>query len=179
MTITIEEHLHLELVEPRHADELFAIADANREHIKTWMPWILNMHSVEFIKGFIAGSVERYNSKTEYAFVITLNQVIIGRIGLYKIDNMNKIAEIGYWIAKDFESQGIVTKATNALLKYSFETLQFNRIEIRCGYNNTKSQKIPERLNFSYEGLLSQAELLHGQFQDLKLYAMLRSDYNG
>jgi ribosomal-protein-serine acetyltransferase len=179
MTITIENQLLLELVDPRHAQELFNVADANRDHIKTWMPWIVNMQSVDFIKGFINGALERYNSKSEYAYVITHNGAIIGRIGLYKIDNMNKIAEIGYWIAKDYEGQGFVTKAANALVKYAFETLQFNRIEIRCGFNNIKSQSIPERLHFTYEGLLREAELLHGQFQDLKLYAMLRSDYNG
>lgn len=179
MTIIIEDQLSLELVQARHAEELYALADANRDHIKTWMPWIQNMQSIDFIKGFIAGTTERYNSKSEYAYVITHNNVIVGRIGLYKIDNMNKIAEIGYWIAKDLEGQGIVTKATNALLKHSFETLQLNRIEIRCGFNNIKSQQIPERLNFKCEGLLRQAEFLHGQFQDLKLYAMLSSEYNG
>ncbi|MBK9162321.1 MAG: GNAT family N-acetyltransferase [Acidobacteria bacterium] len=41
-------------------------------------------------------------------------------------------SEIGYWIDKAEEGQGIITRSTALLIEYAFEELKLNRIEIRC-----------------------------------------------
>lgn len=51
---------------------------------------------------------------------------MVGRIGIYRIDSKNKIAELGYWIAEDFAGKGIITKSCAALTSYCFKNLSFN-----------------------------------------------------
>jgi hypothetical protein len=44
---SISQDLSLALLEPRHAEELFRLTDANREHLREWLPWIDGVRAVE------------------------------------------------------------------------------------------------------------------------------------
>lgn len=177
MTIDIDNNIKLELIEEKHTAELFNLVSANRNYLREWLPWVDNMQSVEFIEGFINSSMQRNNAKEEYAFVIMADGKMEGRIGIYKIDNQNKIGEIGYWVSEGRQGKGLVSKCCKALIEYGFEKTGLNRIEIKCGTENYKSQAIPERLNFKFEGILRQAELIRENFIDLKLYSMLKKEW--
>ena len=65
----------------------------------------------------------------------------------------NKLASIGYWLDQHYQGKGIITKSCKALIHYGFTTLHLNRIEIRCGTENYKSQAIPESLHLKKEVL--------------------------
>jgi len=55
--------------------------------------------------------------------------------------------------------------------------LGMNRIEIKCGTKNYKSQAIPERLQFTEEGIMKEAELLYDEYIDLCSYAITKSEW--
>ena len=158
MTITINEELSLQLLNAGHAQELYELAESNREYLARWLTWLPYMENVGFIENFIIGSKQRNKEGNEFAFVIIINDSIIGRIGIFKIDHQSKIGEIGYWIGKDFEGRGIAKKCCQKLIEYGFNELNLNRIEMKCGVDNHKSRYIPEKLNFTLEGILRQAE---------------------
>ncbi|MBW4360016.1 GNAT family N-acetyltransferase [Flavobacterium taihuense] len=176
MIITIDNTLKLELINEIHAQPIFEMVDANRAHLRPWLPFVDRMQTVEFADNFVKGTMQRNNDGNEYAFVIIENAKVIGRIGVYKIDSQNKIGEIGYWIIEGFQGKGIVTKSCKAIIDFCFSDLQLNRIEIKCGTGNFKSKTIPEKLNFTKEGVIRQGELLHDRFIDLNLYSLLKAD---
>jgi ribosomal-protein-serine acetyltransferase len=93
------------------------------------------------------------------------------------LDWDNRSTEIGYWLGASFQSKGLVTKSCRALIDYAFNELNLNRIEIRCGVENKKSRKIPEKLGFREEGIIRQAEWLHNHFIDLVIYGMLADEW--
>jgi ribosomal-protein-serine acetyltransferase len=176
MTIKIDDTTKLELITENHAQPIFDMVDANRAHLRTWLPFVDRMQTVEFAENFIKGAMQRNNEGSEYAFMIIENEKAIGRIGVYKIDGQNKIGEIGYWIIEGLQGKGIVTKACKAVVDFCFSDLQLNRIEIKCGTENSKSKTIPEKLNFTKEGVIRQGELLYDTYIDLYLYSLLKSD---
>ncbi|MDR6843626.1 GNAT family protein [Flavobacterium granuli] len=176
MIITIDNTLKLELITENHAQTIFEIVDANRAHLRPWLPFVDRMQTVEFANNFVKGAMQRNKDGNEYAFVIIENKKVIGRIGVYKIDNQNKIGEIGYWIIEGLQGKGIVTKSCKAIIDFCFSDLQLNRIEIKCGTENFKSKSIPEKLNFTKEGVIRQGELLYDTFIDLNLYSLLKSE---
>lgn len=176
MTITIDNTLRLELITENHAQPIFDMVDANRAHLRPWLPFVDRMQTVEFAQNFVKGTMQRNSEGNEYAFVIVENEKVIGRIGVYKIDNQNKIGEIGYWIVEESQGKGIVTKSCKGIIDFCFSNLQLNRIEIRCGTENRKSKIIPEKLKFTKEGVIRQGELLYDSFIDLNLYSLLKSD---
>jgi ribosomal-protein-serine acetyltransferase len=159
--------LTLAQIDATHADEIFRLASANKEFLNEWLSWVAKMQSVQFMRDFILMSLKRISQGIELAFVIKSNDKIVGRVGIYKLDNPNEIGEIGYWVGREYQGRGIVTRSCTALADYCFNELALNRIEIRCGTENYKSQLIADRLHFTCEGTMRQGEKLNGTFIDL------------
>ena len=176
MDLKINDKIKLELVDEKHAQSIFELVSENKTYLREWLPWVDNMRTVEFIHNFVKGSTQRNKDGNEFAFVIIENEKVVGRIGIYKIDKQNKIGEIGYWLGQNIQGKEIVTKSCKKIIEFCFNTLNLNRIEIKCGTENKKSQTVPQRLNFTKEGTLRQAELVHGKFIDLCLYSLCTND---
>jgi ribosomal-protein-serine acetyltransferase len=176
MIINIDENIKIELINENHSQPIFDIVDQNRIHLRQWLPFVDRMQTVEFAENFVKGTMQRNKDGNEFAFVIIENDKVIGRIGVYKIDGQNKIGEIGYWLAENLQGKGIITKSCKALIDFCFSDLQLNRIEIKCGTENFKSKTIPEKLNFTKEGVIREGELLYDKFIDLNLYSLLKTD---
>ena len=135
------------------------------------------MRTVDDFKRYIAICKKKHEDKMELGFVILHNNQLSGRIGLHYFDHNNKICSIGYWLDEQQTGKGIITKACNHLIHYAFTELSFNRIEIKCGVGNTKSAAIPQRLGFTKEGVLRQAEWVNGKAIDLYLYSLLKEEF--
>ena len=56
------------------------------------------------------------------------------------------------------------------------DKINLNRLMIKVARGNTQSIAIPTRLGFTFEGIERNGELLHGQFVDLEVYSLLKSD---
>ncbi len=52
-----------------------------------------------------------------------------------------------------------------------------NRIEARCKVVNLASARVLEKAGFRLEGVLRQHQRTKGNFEDMKLYAILREDW--
>jgi ribosomal-protein-serine acetyltransferase len=178
MKIIVDDNLSMEIITSQHAESIFNIANSNRDQLREWLPWVDKMKSIDFIIDFIVEAQICYFEKRDYAYVILYNNIVVGRIGIYKIDHLNKIGSIGYWLDEGHQGKGIITKACRELLNYGFNALDLNRIEIKCGTKNHKSQAIPKRLNFKEEGIVRQGELLYNKYIDLYSYSMLKEDWN-
>ncbi|MBK9322338.1 MAG: GNAT family N-acetyltransferase [Bdellovibrionaceae bacterium] len=63
--------------------------------------------------------------------------------------------EIGYWILGRHEGRGYMREAVGALTQ-ALHNHGFNRVEIRCDPNNSRSSNIPRALGYQLEGRLHQ-----------------------
>lgn len=177
MKIVVDENVHLELWAERHAVATFEMIDKNRNSLREWLAFVDNMQSVEQIYNYSKFALQRNADGLEAGFVIFENDIAVGRIGINRIVKENKIGEIGYWIIEAAAGKGIVTACSKAMLDYGFSNLNLNRIEIKCAVENIKSARVAEKLNFTKEGILRQAEWLNGKFVDLYLFSLLKSEW--
>jgi hypothetical protein len=67
--------------------------------------------------------------------------------------------------------------ATGALVDHAFGVWKLNRVEIRAGVENKRSRAIPERLGFTQEGVLRQAERVGDRFVDHVMYSILADEW--
>ena len=173
----IQDGICLRLLEVRHAPEIFAVVDREREYLREWLPWVDLTTEVEYTENFIRNSLEQFARGEGMAAGIWAGDEFAGGIGTHKIDWLNRKVELGYWIASGFQGRGIVTAASRALLHYAFDELQLNRVEIHCATGNQKSCAIPKRLNFQFEGVRREGQLVNGSYLDINVFAMLRRDW--
>jgi ribosomal-protein-serine acetyltransferase len=175
-TLVIDDALRLVMLDSHHAQELFDLVEKNRASLGKWLPWVPFMNSVNDFRNYIRNCIDKKTAGTDYGYLIFWEKQAVGRIGLHDIHHQNKNAAIGYWIDEAFSGKGIVTKACQAIIASGFDKLGLHRIEIKCASGNVKSAAIAERLGFHKEGVLREAEFVNGQFHDLYLYSLLRSD---
>lgn len=83
---------------------------------------------------------------------------LAGMIGLSHINRWNASAHLDYWLTPSFQGLGLATGAARMMAAYAFETLDLNRLEIRCASANRKSRRVGERLGFVLEGTVRKAE---------------------
>ncbi|MDB5190814.1 MAG: GCN5-related N-acetyltransferase [Segetibacter sp.] len=177
LKIKVDDTVLLETLDDKHAEQILNLVNNNRQHLRKWLPWVDYMHSLIDFKNFIINSRKRQMAGGELSFAIFFNETFAGRIGLYNIDVNNKTASIGYWLGESFEGNGIVSKACKELVAYGFTFLALNRIEIRCGTKNYKSQSIAEILNFKKEGIIRQGEFVNNNFIDLYSYSVVKQEW--
>ena len=175
--IEIDKQLQLKLLHVSDAESLFVLTDANRAHLKEWLPWVDYTQTVVDSQKFIEQALQQFAQNKGFQAGIFYNDALVGMIGLHEINWSNRSTAIGYWLAEEAVGNGIMTKATRAVLTYVFEFLKLNRVDIRAASGNVRSQAIPKRLGFVHEGTLRQAEWLYDHFVDLELFTMLREEY--
>lgn len=175
--IRVDDTVAMELIDHHHAETLYQLVKLNRLHLRVWLPWVDQMRTVDDFKKYINISKQRYASHVEMGFVIMQNREMIGRLGLYNIDLINKSASIGYWLGKAYMGKGIITRCCQTVIDEGFAHLKLNRIEIRAATANVKSQAIPERLGFKKEGIIRQGEFVNNEFVDLYVFSLLRDEW--
>jgi ribosomal-protein-serine acetyltransferase len=175
--IRVEDDVFLRLHEMRHAEEMFRLSDENREHLRPWMPWIDGTTTVEDTRAFLRGVLQNFTQGSEYGFAIVERGEHVGNIGLRVVDDASE-AEVGYWISAGAEGRGLISRATEALIRFAFEDLGLHRVVILCAVENKRSRAVPERLGFTREGTYRERDVNPNRDpMDQAIYALLRSEW--
>ncbi|MFD1038206.1 GNAT family N-acetyltransferase [Virgibacillus byunsanensis] len=173
----IDEELILRVLDVAEADTLFQLTDDSRDHLREWLGWVDTTKTIDDSRSFIEHTLQAYTDKKGLTTGIFYKGALVGTAGFNSFDWINKIGYIGYWVSHHYQGNGIVTRATRALTDYAFHELQLNRVDIRAAYENKKSRAIPERLGFTKEGQIRQAEFLYDHFVDHVVYGMLANEW--
>jgi ribosomal-protein-alanine N-acetyltransferase len=128
-------------------------------------------------QNFIAGTQESLLSGSELRLGIVLREsgALCGGVGL-RIEADHRRAELGYWIGVPYWGKGYATEASRALVDYGFGTLGLHRIFASHFANNPGSARVLRKIGMRHEGSLRAHVLKWGEFIDLEMYGMVRSD---
>jgi ribosomal-protein-serine acetyltransferase len=174
---TITTRLFLRVLCSADAPALFALTDSNRMDLEKWLPWVSATRSTNDSLRFIESSQEQLKSRNGFQLGIWFETQLFGVIGIHQIDWENLSTSVGYWLGCEYRGMGIMTTCCAVLLDHIFRGLNLNRVEIRCGSDNTKSRAIPERLGFRIDGTLREAEIIANKRNDLVVYSLLSAEW--
>lgn len=108
----------------------------------------------------------------------TLNcQTLQFLIAINRWEPEHNRAEIGYVISTKNWGKGYGTEVANAVISFGFEQMELERIQARCFIDNIASQRVMEKVGMTYEGTLRKAMFVKGKFQDIKIYSILREEF--
>lgn len=173
LCIRVDDEIELRLNEQRYVDEYHALVVRNIEHLREWMSWAAFKQTPEVISSYMRGSMQQFAGGVGLPTNLWYRGQMVGSIGFPRMSWETRMAEIGYWLDKDMQGKGIITRAAKALTTYAFEEYGLNKVEIHAAVSNKKSRAVPERLGFTQEGILRQAEWLNGKAHDMIVYGML------
>jgi ribosomal-protein-serine acetyltransferase len=177
MKIQVDRNIELKQLKLSDSADIFNTIISQREYLGKWLPFVEYTKKIEDTKNFVDSVVNAPEDRFEYVFTIRNQNEFIGLIGLKSTDKANKKTEIGYWLSEKYQKQGIMTKSVSKLCDFAFNELGMNRIQIKCAVGNDPSKNIPKRLNFKFEGIERDGELLTGNvYTDLEVYSKLKND---
>ena len=117
------------------------------------------------------------NEDETFAFAITLDDKVIGSIGVFRQQNIHRqTAEMGYYIAEEYWGKGIMTDAVKQICEYVFKNSDILRIYAEPFAYNAGSCRVLEKAGFQYEGTLRNNAVKNGKVIDMKMYSLLREE---
>lgn len=176
LTLPAAPGLSLVQLQPDDSEELFALVDANRSHLRRWLPW-LDQNRVQVASAnFIDFARREAAAGTGLHLAIVEQTRILGMCGYHRIDAQNRSGQIGYWLSQEAQGRGVMTRCVTALVLYGFAKLDLHRQLIACAEENRASAAVAERCGFRFEGVARDAEWLYDHFVSHRIYSRLLTD---
>lgn len=123
---------------------------------------------------YIVSMLSADKTKT-FAFAITVNDIAIGSIGVFRCGNIHsRTAEMGYYVSEPYWGKGFATSAVKQTCKYIFDNTDIIRIFAEPFAYNTASCHVLEKAGFQFEGTLHSNAVKNGKIIDMKMYALVK-----
>lgn len=153
---------------------------ASDPEVTKYLTWP-HHETVEISRSVLNDWVSQYSNEVCYQWAIVLKEngnEPIGSIAAVRIDDTIEMVHMGYCIGKRWWKQGITSEALDALIKFFFEEVGVNRIELRHDPRNPNSGKVMQKCGLKYEGTHLEADWNNQGRCDSVMYAILAKDYN-
>lgn len=101
----------------------------------------------------------------------------IGNLTLSAVDPRNKTASIGISIGRrEYAGKGLAREALDAVVRYCFKRLGLHRLWAGVHVSNSRSLNLFIKCGFKKEGLLREAVVIDGKFEDGYIFSILEKD---
>lgn len=125
-----------------------------------------------------ARSVTQTPASLAFAICATEDDTHIGLAALFEISWVDRVARYGILLGEHHpQTRGVGTEVTQLLLRYAFDVLNLNRVELSVFDFNTRAYKGYQQIGFQEEGRLRQRRFGDGEYHDEVIMAILRDDW--
>lgn len=100
----------------------------------------------------------------------------MGQIGLRNVSLSNAAAALSYWVTPSARGRGVAARAVRALTSWAFDSMTFNRLDLKHSTANVASCRVAARAGFVLEGTLRQAGFHADGWHDMHVHSRLRRD---
>ncbi|MGB6268016.1 MAG: GNAT family protein [Olleya sp.] len=140
-----------------------------------------DISSPETLKAYVQTAVDGLYHNTTLPFIIydKLKQAYAGSTRFGLINHKNRVLHIGWtWIGHNFQGTGLNKNVKFLMLQYTFETLNFEKVEFRIDERNQKSRKAVEKLGATLEGILREDTVMTDGFRrSTCCYGILKNEW--
>ncbi|MGE7922699.1 GNAT family N-acetyltransferase [Viridibacillus arvi] len=172
------EHVLLVPLKDSHLEGLYLAGQFQ----EIWTYTSAKIRSIEDMKQYIKQALNEKINGTQNPFVIIEKKTnqIIGSTRFLDIDCQHKRLEIGFtWLTPTKWRTPINTECKYLLLKFAFEQLSVNRVQIKTDHENKRSQAAIERLGAKKEGILRNHMIRpNGTIRNTVIYSIIDSEWS-
>lgn len=151
------------------------------EEKELWTYGLSDLSQPGKLKRYIEKALQARDEETCAVWTIVDKETreIAGCTRLGEISWEDERGQIGWtWIGKKFQGTGLNKAAKFEILKFGFEVLDLNRIELKADERNIRSRKAITAIGATEEGVLRQHMKTHDGFlRNTVFYSILRSEW--
>ncbi|HEY4157434.1 MAG TPA: GNAT family protein [Polyangiaceae bacterium] len=169
---------HLVPIEISDGAELWEAVEGSRWHLERWLPWVPFNNAPEASNRYAEACVSDWDSGRAVRFAIRdrKSHELLGVVGLDACVHLHRSSELGYWLKREATGRGLMTEAARACVEFAFERMSMHRIRCAAATDNSASLRVIARLDFHFEGIARQAELVGARWLDHAVFSRLSSD---
>ncbi|MBB6611166.1 GNAT family N-acetyltransferase [Pontibacter sp. Tf4] len=182
--MNFEQDLHLQTenvllrpLQPQDLEQLQIIATDP----DIWRYMTLRVESEQDLQHWATTAFTDRTKQQRYTFVIVDKATgrLAGSTAYGNISIVDKRLEIGWtWLGKAYRGAGLNRHCKFLLLRYAFETLQFERVELKTDVLNLRSRQAMRKIGATEEGILRSHTLMQdGRRRDTIYYSILRAEW--
>lgn len=135
------------------AEDVEALHDAitaNVEHLRPRMPWIVHEPtSLEDRCVLVDGWNEAWRDGGDVTMGVWRDGRVVGSTGLHH-RGWPDGPEIGFWVDRDCQGQGIATRVSVALTGLVADDGRFGAVYLAHDRSNLASRRVPEKLGYEF-----------------------------
>lgn len=133
------------------------------------------------VYAFIRKALDEFNEGVALPFLV-IDKATGKVVGTTRFGNLvreHKRVEIGWtWLSEAYHGTGVNKAMKFLMLQYAFETLQFNRVEIKTNELNLRSRRAIESLGAKFEGILRHHIVNeNGSLRNTVYYSILKEEW--
>ena len=161
----------------------------DKKDIPTWSQWFNDQEVAKFlVHGCFPNTKElqkkffenMYGSKSDFQLAIAdkKTDVLIGTIGLHRIDLINRNADISIVIgSKNYWGKKIGKEAVSLIIAHAFDKLNLHKVTAGMIAGHAASYNLFASLGFKKESVLREQDYADGKYQDVIRLGLLRKEY--
>ncbi|MEG0258309.1 MAG: GNAT family protein [Lysinibacillus sp.] len=168
------------LLKPLEKQDVAGILAAG-SYPEIWSYLSTNIQNERDANSFVDKALQGKALEKEFPFSIVDKKSgeIIGSTRFMDIDESHQRLEIGFtWLTPAHWHTAINTNCKYLLLKYCFEELGLQRVQVKTDHKNEKSQRAIERIGATKEGILRNHMIRKdGTLRNTVMYSVLKEEW--
>ena len=175
------ERLHLRAIFPSDERGVYALfSDPSVVEFYEFTPFQNISQSQALIQKFTQWF--QHDQAVRWGIIDKASEELIGSCCFDTLHHNYHSANLGYCLRSDFWGKGIAREAVGAILAYGFQhgiigTL--NRVQALTAPRNLASERLLEHFGFRREGLLRSYGYWKGEYHDMNVFSLLKSEWRG
>lgn len=100
----------------------------------------------------------------------------MGQIDLMMIDPIARKAEMAIVLMPSYQKKGYALESIRLILSYAFDTMNLNRVWLKCAEKNESAVKCYLKAGFKTEGVLRNDLYIDGEYTNALIMGILKND---
>lgn len=142
--------------------------------IRTWHA--RTMLDDDEARAWIAGKHAAWREERAAEWAVVEEDALAGRVALTHLNLYEGGGALAYWVVPEARRRRVAVRAGAEVLRWGFEELGLQRVEVEHSTRNPASCRVAERLGCRAEGVRRGHALHADGHHDMHLHARLRTD---
>jgi ribosomal-protein-serine acetyltransferase len=170
------------ILRPLEVDDAPAMVEAVQEsiaEIMPWMGWCTPDYNLDFAQAWLETLPDNWENETQYGFAITNaeDSNILGCKGLNHINQVQRLANLGYWVRTSAIGCGVASRAVRLVAQFGIKKIGLLRAEIVVAGGNAASLRVAEKAGAQREGILRNRLVVREKVLDAVMHSLIPGDF--
>ena len=168
----IDDEVSIALIQESFAPLYCDIVTSQTDYLSQWLAWPPHCQSEQDFRLFAQRSLHDYADGKSMTCAIFYNDSLVGNCSFNTLNYDTKNCEVGYWLSKDYQGKGIITRVVQHLIQLAFNELEMEKVQLSAAVDNQASRAVAERVGMTLEGILTNQEKVGDRILDHAIYGI-------